>query len=257
MGQGEQKARKRRGMTFSVLIGAATVAMAGLAGPVSADPGNSQGTTNQNEHATANASGVPGNGQGDAQAANHVTEGTAGTSGDVSSPQPTSTADDNGVGANVTGPYDSTRDGSPSGNGNGNGEAVGKPCAGCVGKADNKNPPGQLPGPSDGNAGYECDTNHGIARTNPAHTGCTAPEVVTPPSVCTSNCSPSSVLGEELVRTPATPATVEAAAISRPAAAPSGALAFTGFDAPTLVAIALIALAFGAALQLSTRRRRA
>jgi hypothetical protein len=77
-------------------------------------------------------------------------------------------------------------------NGNGNGQAVGKPCAGCVGRADNKNPPGQFPDGSDANAGYECDTNHGIGRTNSAHTGCQAvpptppvPEVpsveVTPP----------------------------------------------------------------------------
>src|SRR5436190_1332309 len=62
-------------------------------------------------------------------------------------------------------------------NGNGGGKATGKPCAGCVGKADNKNPKGQMPNGSDANAGYECDRNHGIGRTNPAHTGCTS----TPP----------------------------------------------------------------------------
>jgi hypothetical protein len=78
----------------------------------------------------------------------------------------------NGNGANVPGPYDTTCDGTPSGNGQGNGAANGKPCAGCVGNADNKNPPGQQPGPQDGNAGYECDTNHGIAKGNPAHSGC-------------------------------------------------------------------------------------
>ena len=70
------------------------------------------------------------------------------------------------------GPYDSTCDGSPSGNGNGGGNAVGKPCAGCVGSADDKNPKGQMPNGSDHNAGYECDRNHGIGRANPAHTGC-------------------------------------------------------------------------------------
>jgi hypothetical protein len=57
-------------------------------------------------------------------------------------------------------------------NGNGKGKARGKPCAGCVGKADNKNPHGQYPNGSDHNAGYECDRNHGIGRSNPAHTGC-------------------------------------------------------------------------------------
>jgi hypothetical protein len=88
------------------------------------------------------------------------------------SPQPASKADFSGNGANTHGSYDSTRDGSPSGNGNGGGEAKGKPCAGCVGKADNKNPKGQAPDGSDHNRGYECDTNHGIGRSNPAHTGC-------------------------------------------------------------------------------------
>ena len=57
-------------------------------------------------------------------------------------------------------------------NGNGDGKATGKPCAGCVGKADNKNPPGQYKDGKDHNAGYECDRNHGIGRSNPAHTGC-------------------------------------------------------------------------------------
>lgn len=92
-------------------------------------------------------------------------------------PQPASNADYSGKGANQHGSYDSTRDGSPSGNGNGKGEAKGKPCAGCVGKADNKNPKGQYPNGSDHNAGYECDRNHGIGRSNPAHTGCTVTAV--------------------------------------------------------------------------------
>jgi LPXTG-motif cell wall-anchored protein len=107
----------------------------------------------------------------------------AGTSGDVTEPQPISNADANTGGANgqcPDGPYCSTRDGSPSANGSGDGKAVGEPCAGCVGKADNKNPAGQKPDASDANAGYECDTNHGIAQTNPAHTGC----LTAPPEEC-------------------------------------------------------------------------
>lgn len=68
--------------------------------------------------------------------------------------------------------YDSTCDGSPSENGNGGGNATGKPCAGCVGAADNKNPNGQMPGPQDNNNGYECDGNNGIAKGNPAHSAC-------------------------------------------------------------------------------------
>src|SRR3954449_8944760 len=127
----------------------------------------------------------PGNGNG--VAAEHATSGTAATSGSPTSPQPPSNADETGHGANTgPGPYTSTRDGSPSLNGSGNGNATGEPCAGCVGKADNKNPPGQLPNGTDANAGYECDTNHGIGQTNPAHTGCTEGPVtppVTPPVI--------------------------------------------------------------------------
>ena len=109
-------------------------------------------------------------------AGSHQSQGTSGTSGSTAQPQPTSRADHNSGGANGQcpgGPYCSTRHGAPSGNGNGNGKATGKPCAGCVGKADNKNPQGQKPNGTDHNAGYECDRNHGIGRTNPAHPGCT------------------------------------------------------------------------------------
>jgi hypothetical protein len=94
---------------------------------------------------------------------------------------------DTGHGANQGGPYDNTCDGTASGNGNGGGQATGKPCAGCVGNADDKNPgfansKGQMPNGSDHNAGYECDRNHGIGRSNPAHTGCTQTEASPPPA---------------------------------------------------------------------------
>jgi hypothetical protein len=72
-------------------------------------------------------------------------------------------------------------------NGNGMGLAVGKPDAGTVGNADDKNPPGQsdvMPGGADGNNGYECDRNSGIANENPAHTGCGDPEDPPPPPPC-------------------------------------------------------------------------
>src|SRR3954452_1022149 len=110
----------------------------------------------------------------------------------LNSPQPASNADFSGHGANVHGPYDSTRDGSASANGNGGGQATGKPCAGCVGKADNKNPKGQMPNGSDHNPGYECDRNHGIGRGNPAHTGCTSttPPVCVPKTDEDANCHP-------------------------------------------------------------------
>ena len=87
-----------------------------------------------------------------------------------------------GNGANVSGPYDPTGIQGP-GPGNGHGNATGIPCDGCVGNADTKNPPGQLPGPEDGNVGYECEAgpNHGVGIGNPAHTTCgTEEEVIVP-----------------------------------------------------------------------------
>lgn len=117
----------------------------------------------------------------DARASEHDEDGTAGTSGDTDDEQPLSTADENDGGANGDcsdttedeGEYCSTRDGSASENGAEGGEATGRPCAGCVGKADNKNPQGQLPNADeDGNHGYECDDNQGVGQGNPAHTGC-------------------------------------------------------------------------------------
>ena len=118
-------------------------------------------------------------------ASRHASQGTAATRGNPHQAQPLSTADRNPGGANGKcsgGPYCSTRNGTSSLNGNGKGIALGKPCAGCVGKADNKNPPGQYPNGSDPNAGYECDTNHGIGRSNPAHTGCTVAATSTSPT---------------------------------------------------------------------------
>jgi hypothetical protein len=158
-------------------------------------------TTHAQAHATTHAQ-VQATTQSQGQATTH-SQGNAGTSGTYNTPQPNSTADLNSGGANggctgttYKGDYCSTRSGLPSGNGNGKGQAVGKPCAGCVGKADNKNPHGQFPNGSDHNAGYECDTNHGIGRTNPAHTGCTTPPVtppVTPPGVTPPGVTPPGV----------------------------------------------------------------
>ena len=147
-------------------------------------------------------------------AASHA-EGNAGTSGNVHQPQPYSNADLNGHGANpgaVTNPnvYRSTRNGSPSLNGNGNGQANGKPCAGCVGRADNKNPPGQQPGRSGHNAGYECDRNRGIGQTNPAHTGCVTP-MTSPASSTTSTTGSSTTTTTRATTTTVSPATTTTA----------------------------------------------
>jgi LPXTG-motif cell wall-anchored protein len=153
------------------------------AAPAASDQGGDTAQASGGRASGGRASGGQASG---GQASGHASGGTSGTSGDPTQPQPVSGADDNAGGANgqcTGGEYCSTRDGSPSGNGNDVGEATGKPCAGCVGKADNKNPPGQMPNAADdGNSGYECDTNNGIGKGkdgqsagNPAHTGCVTP----------------------------------------------------------------------------------
>ncbi len=173
----------RSRLRIAALLGASTLVVGMSAPAYAAKPTESNG---QQDKQTSS--------QSHGKAADHKTSGTSGTSGDVKSPQPKSKADRNGTGANHSGPYDSTRDGSPSGNGNGKGKATGKPCAGCVGKADNKNPKGQYPNGSDHNAGYECDRNHGIGRSNPAHTGCTS---TTPPACEDYANTPEDECGEE------------------------------------------------------------
>ena len=78
-----------------------------------------------------------------------------------------------GSGANTSGPYDPSGTGEPSANGNGDGLATGRPDAGTVGTADTKNPPGQVAKYTESpDSGYECDDNLGVAKGNPAHTGC-------------------------------------------------------------------------------------
>src|SRR4051795_8068711 len=152
-------------VSFAVVVLTTTAAFAA--------PKTPKGAADNGRAATAaSMTGHPNS--SNANSASDHSAGNASTVGDPSQPQPLSGADQNSGGANGQcpgGPYCSTRDGSASGNGNGGGQATGKPCAGCVGKADNKNPKGQMPNGSDLNAGYECDRNHGIGRTNPAHTG--------------------------------------------------------------------------------------
>jgi hypothetical protein len=195
--------------------------------PAVADPGNGNG-----------------NGNGNGAAASHSTNGTGGTFGSPTSSQPLQQPDNQGQGANTfPGPYSSTRDGSPSLNGNGDGLGVGQPCAGCVGKADNKNPPGQFPNGSDPNAGYECDRNNGIGKTNPAHTGCAA---TTPTPVPVKR-------GAELVNTVSVPGV--GASLPVPSMSLPGALAFTGSSVSVLLFLGLASLAAGGALLLLLRLR--
>ncbi|WP_235783761.1 hypothetical protein [Amycolatopsis orientalis] len=202
-------------------------------------------------------------GAGPAVAGEHGNGGTPpGHAQDTTKPQPPSKADFSGHGANKHGPYDSTRDGSPSANGNGGGDAVGKPCAGCVGKADNKNPPGQLPGGSDANAGYECDRNHGVGRGNPAHTACVpdrTPPATKPPAGPPPPGGPRAEVAPPAVLPVAAPAAAAAAAAPRAdvAVASSPSLAKTGFDLePALPAGLGLLTAGGAAVFAGTRRRR-
>lgn len=118
---------------------------------------------------------------------------------------------DTGHGANQGGNYDNTCPAGESQNGNGDGNAAGKPCAGCVGNADDKNPPGQYPDGSDHNNGYECDGNKGVGKSNPAHTGCSStgstPPVGNPPVTPPVNTPPVSNPPVETppVSTPVTP----------------------------------------------------
>ncbi|MDP8930229.1 MAG: hypothetical protein M3O70_17090 [Actinomycetota bacterium] len=179
-----------RGLARAAAVSATAIVL--TLGSVAAGAGAEPGDNGNGANASASAQGKPSDtGKPDEKGAPRSDRGQAQSSQgkpsseDTNSPQPPSNADYSGNGANTHGPYDSTRDGSPSQNGEGDGKAKGKPCAGCVGKADNKNPPGQMPGGSDPNAGYECDTNKGVGKSNPAHTSCkeqpTTPPETTPP----------------------------------------------------------------------------
>ena len=241
-------------VTIPLVVVGATLALE--VAPALADPGNGNGNPNP-----PGQSDPPGNGNGAAAA--HATNGNSGTFGSPTSPQPIQhPGNQNGANANP-GPYSSTRNGAPSLNGNGNGAAVGKPCAGCVGKADNKNPPGQFPNGSDPNAGYECDTNNGIGQTNPAHTGCvSSPPIPETPSVPVSPPISVSPVGArrpgELV-SPVSVPSVSIPGVSIPGVSvPSsvrGALPVTGGDVLILVLVALGAIAAGGGMTVLGRRR--
>jgi hypothetical protein len=243
------KAPRRLFSRLAVVVSAGGLLIGLGVAPAMADPPN--GTPPGNANGLAN-----GNGAGNGNASTHQTAGTGGTRGDVNQAQPPSNADFSGNGANVHGAYDSTRDGSPSMNGNGIGNATGKPCAGCVGAADNKNPPGQFPNGTDLNAGYECDTNHGIGRTNPAHTGCqavppTPPVPETPPEVTPP--VPPKVPPTQLVSAPS-PVSVPSVGVPS-VSLPTRGLPVTGSSVMYTLAIGLAALALGGALTVFGRLR--
>ena len=172
-----------------------------------------------------------------------------------------SAGNDGSSGANVSGPYDPYGVGEPSGNGNGDGNATGKPCAGCVGNADGKNPPGQQPGPNDANKGYECDENAGIAQGNPAHSFCrptttssttstTVPVTTTSTSTSTTSTTvPVTVTTTSTSTSTTVPTEVLGISVSR------GKLPITGGDISLLAGVGSgLALAGAAITKLSRRK---
>ncbi len=142
--------------------------LAGTSVAQQADPGNSASAPGQQAQGTAD----PGN---SAEAPGQLKQQDPPA-------EPQSQNETSGTGANQSGPYDPSGVGAPSGNGKSETNNGNRPCAGCVGNADAKNPPGQLPGGSDPNNGYECDGNQGVGKTNPAHSGCGSTTTTTPPS---------------------------------------------------------------------------
>lgn len=110
-------------------------------------------------------------------------------------------------GANQSGAYDPHGVGLPSGNGQGNTPV----CAGCVGSADGKNPPGQAVDGSDHNNGYECDGNQGVGKTNPAHSGC-ATATTAPPTTTTA--PPTTTTTAPPTTTTTAPSTTTTAAVT-------------------------------------------
>ncbi len=159
--------------------------------------------------------------------------------------------------ANDGDPYDSTCTGTPSLNGNGGGDAVGRPCAGCVGAADNMNPRGQMPNGTDANNGYECDGNSGVGKTNPAHTGCAAipppPPPPPPPPECPEDnpdtprdeCEPLDRVKRRFFREGDLE---EFEPVVRPRRVLPAPLPFTGASTSDVALVGLLLIAAGAAL---------
>ena len=165
----ERQAGRTTKVLGALLLAIGSVTMVGaLVTPAGADPGNGHANGHYRDDRSVITIADPAPDQGAAD------------------PQATDPQADNGANQDC-GAYCPSGVGLPSGNGGDNGNATGKPCAGCVGNADGKNPPGQAVDGSDHNNGYECDGNNGIAKTNPAHSGCsstTIPQTTTTTDPC-------------------------------------------------------------------------
>jgi hypothetical protein len=163
------------------LLAVAAFPQTAFAGTSNPDKGRSESSTGHERKAEVTAAaasdsqpsaGTPTAADNPEDYSNH--DATNGPGGQVCDGDPNNAP---GAGGN----YENTCPAGPSQNGAGDGQANGKPCAGCVGNADDKNPPGQATsGPTDSNNGYECDQkgrsanegNNGVGYGNPAHTGC-------------------------------------------------------------------------------------
>jgi len=188
------------------------MAMTGAAAAIGQGNGNGSSQAASNSQAGANSqAGTHSQGQGQANGQSQSTQTqtqtqTFNSSSGGGQTQAGTTSSERG--ANQSGPFtsDPSAKEQPSGNGNSTNNNSHKPCAGCVGNADDKNPPGQSP--NDHNRGYECDQNQGVGQGNPAHTGCTTTQV-TPPEEPGRNANevaaqqqqqaqpPAAVLGEQ------------------------------------------------------------
>ena len=233
----------------------------GVGLPASADD---HGRAGDAPAAAASAAGDNGNGDDLGRRSDEPATERGGASAVSSTGQPSSSAN-SGCGQYCAVPQPEA---GPSQNGNAGGDAVGRPCAGCVGSADDMNPNGQRPNGSDHNNGYECDGNHGIARTNPAHTGCKTPPP--PPAQCVEGvdaaCTPpppgcvasatetcSEVLGETITRSRPT-AVLGATAVRGAVLGQTGSLPRTGSDVVPTAMFAAGLLVLGETLRRIAKR---
>jgi hypothetical protein len=129
----------------------------------------------------------------------------------------------------------------------------GKPCDGCAGNADGKEPPGQSNRPSDSNKGHKCDGNKGVGKGNPAHTGCATTTTTT--TTTTDNTTPTTDTTTPTTSTTTPSTQVLGETISRGStqvlgatATRAGALARTGSDLGVLTVLGVGLLLSGAVL---------
>jgi hypothetical protein len=145
----------------------------------------------------------------------------------------------------------------PGNSGNENSNGNGPPADGSVGNADDKAPGGQHG--NDKNKGYECDSNKGVGKGNPAHTGTCSTDTNTNTGGCTGVCdttttTPTTAPGEEPIADEVLGLTEEMPAAPAAAAPAATQLAFTGITADVLGFLGLALVAFGAAFMLIARR---